>query len=417
MLSRALDRIVRLESGRVLATLIRTFGEFELAEDALQDAIERALERWPRDGLPESPAAWLTTTAKRKALDRLRHRAIVRRTEPELVDLMRRLRTDEGRPDVDDAWALPDERLRLIFTCCHPALAFEARVALTLRTLGGLSTPEIARAFLVPEATLAQRLVRAKRKIREARIPYEVPGASQLPERLDAVLAVLYFVFNEGYLASSGPDGMRRELCREGIRLAMTLLELMPGEAEVEGLLALMLLHDSRRDARFDGEGQLVELDRQDRAAWDRSQIERGLELVTTALRRRSLGPYQVQAAIAAVHAEAERPEATDWPQIMALYEILYRLAPSDMVALNRIIARSMVRGPEVGLRELDAMPEASRERLRESWDLTRADLLARLGRVAEADAALARADQQVGNEGVRAFIARKRAALVEGST
>lgn len=410
MLSRALDGIVRQESGRVLATLIRVLGEFELAEDALQDAIESALQRWPKDGLPRNPGAWLTTTAKRKALDRLRHRAIVQKSEPALAEL-HELQTPPREEAFEEASVFADERLKLIFTCCHPALAFETRVALTLRTLGGLSTVEIARAFLVEEAAVAQRLVRAKRKIRQSGIPYQVPNADQLAERLDAVLAVLYFVFNEGYLASAGRESTRPDLCREAIRLARVLHELLPGEAEARGLLALMLLHDSRRTARFDGDGRLIELEHQDRAKWDGAQSAAGIELVTSALRMKSVGPYQVQAAIAAVHAEAEQPTATDWPQIAALYDILWVLAPSDMVALNRIIARSMVLGPAAGLAQLEALPEPSRRRLRENVDLARADFMARLGRFSEADAALARAGERAENEAVRGFITRRRGA------
>jgi RNA polymerase sigma-70 factor (ECF subfamily) len=410
MLNRTLDRIVREESGRVLASLIRLLGDFDRAEDALQDAVASALERWPVDGLPDAPGAWLLTVGRRKGLDRLRHDAVARRQQDHLLAMTKRLREDEGRPDRFDPWGLPDERLRLIFTCCHPALSMEAQVALTLKTLGGLTTLEIARGFLVPESTLSQRLVRAKAKIRDAGIPYQVPSGDQLPERLDAVLAVVYLVFNEGYLASRGP--MRRELSNEAIRLGRLLVSLLPRSPEARGLLALMLLHDSRRSARFDADGALIPLEEQDRSQWDAQLITEGCRLVEVALRMGAVGPYQLQAAVSALHAEAARPEDTDWHQIALLYDLHHRLEPTPVVALNRLIAWSMVRGPEAGLAQLPALRDSTPP---DRYALTEGDWLRRLGRRAEADAAYAIAEREVRNEAVLRFVRRRRRELQTG--
>ncbi len=389
-------------------------GDFDLAEEAVQEAFVRALETWPAQGVPRNPGAWITTTARNRAIDRLRRR----RRLAERTDALGREFGAGIEPDPalaaletagdDDSMPPVDDRLRLIFTCCHPALALEARVALTLRTLGGLTTPEIARAFLVPEPTLAQRLVRARRKIRDAGIPYRVPPAHLLPERLDGVLRVLYLVFNEGHTASTGDALVRRELCVEAIRLARLLRTLMPDEPEVEGLLALMLLHDARRDARTAPDGELVLLDDQDRTRWDHAEIDEGRALVEQALAARRPGPYQVQAAIAAVHDDAETPGDTDWPQVVLLYRELLALAPSPVVELNLAVAVAMRDGPAVGLAMTDAL--AADGRLDEYVYLhaTRADLLRRLGRHTEAAAAYGRAHGLATNATERRFLERR---------
>ena len=397
----------REEWGQVVATLIRVTGDWDLAEECAQDAFTQALDRWRRDGIPRRPGAWLTTTARNRALDVLRREAVGAAKLREVAVLGR----DEGPydPEYDgDDSGVEDDRLRLLFTCCHPALPIEARVALTLRTLAGLTTPEIARAFLVPEATMAQRLVRAKKKIRNAGIPYRVPPAHLLPERTTGVLGVVYLLFNEGYAATSGSDLVRTNLCAEAIRLARVLARLMPDEPEVLGLLALLLLHDARRDTRVDTDGELVTLEDQDRTAWDRSEIDEGAALLETALRRGRPGPYQIQAAIAACHTTAPTAADTDWADIAALYGELQRFVPSAVVRLNRAVAIGMAQHPDAGL-ELVAELERSGE-LADYHLLpaTRADLLRRSGRTAEAAGAYGRALELVENDAERRFLERR---------
>ena len=410
------DRLFREESGRAVATLIRLTGDFDLAEEAVQDAFLVALERWPRDGLPANPGAWITTTARNRAIDRLRR---ARRLAEKQATIRRQAEIEADlaavEPEAEDEMSpIADDRLRLIFTCCHPALPVEAQVALTLRTLGGLTTPEIARAFLVPEPTLAQRLVRAKKKIRDAGIPYRVPPDHLLPERLEAVFRVLYLVFNEGYVASSGDALIRRELCAEAIRLGRVLVELMPDEPEALGILALMLLHDARREARVGARGELVLLEDQDRARWDRARIDEGSGLVERALRMRRPGPYQIQAAIAAVHDEAGSSADTDWVQIALLYDRLVELDPSPVVELNRAVAVAMVDGPARGLALIAGIEAGGELAEYHLLHAARADLLRRLDRPTEASAAYRRALDLVGNEAERAFLAG-RLAEVDG--
>ncbi|HYO43953.1 MAG TPA: RNA polymerase sigma factor [Candidatus Limnocylindrales bacterium] len=405
-------RVFREEHGRALATLIRVLGDFDLAEEAVADAYVTALERWPEDGVPANPGAWITTTARNRAIDRVR-RARVFAEKAALVarDVAFDAAARHGAlvaATEDEMHPIPDDQLRLIFTCCHPALAPEAAVALTLRTLGGLTTPEIARAFLVPESTLAQRLVRAKKKIREAGIAYEVPGPERLAGRLDSVLRVLYLVFNEGYSASSGEALIRQDLCAEAIRLARILAGQLPTEPEATGLLALMLLTDARRAAREGPRGELVRLEDQDRGLWDAARIAEGSALVEAALRAGRVGPYQLQAAIAAVHDEAAVAAETDWPQILGLYGVMARVAPSPVVDLNRAVALAQVAGPEVGLAAVDALagdPALAGYRFLHA---TRADFLRRLGRWGEAAEAYERALALAPNQPERDFLERR---------
>lgn len=403
-----IESVFRNESGRIIAGLIRVSQSFDLAEEAMQDALAAALVTWPAKGLPDNPAAWITAAAHRKLIDYARRERTRHDKEGQLQYEIESRSSAPLSPLVAMNIPTEDDRLRLIFTCCHPALNEEARIALTLRTLGGLTTSEIARAFLVPEATLAQRLVRAQRKIQQAKIPYEVPSADRLPERLRSVQAVIYLIFNEGYAASSGSSLVRRELCAEAIRLARILAEMMRDNPENMGLLALMLLHDSRRDTRSDAEGQLVTLEEQDRSRWHRDQIAEGIRLVERALGRRSFGPYQLQAAIAAVHAEAETAAATDWKQIAALYGVLGAMQPSPIVALNHAAAVAMAFGLERGLELIDGLGAVGELDHYYLYHAARADLLRRMRRSGEASESYKRALALATNEVERHFLGRR---------
>jgi RNA polymerase sigma-70 factor, ECF subfamily len=407
MVNDLVDSLYRTESRRVLATLIRLLGDFDLAEEALQDAFIAAVERWPRDGVPDNPRAWLVSAGRFRAIDTLRRRARAEAGLAELAALADRLDTGGDVAEADVA----DDRLRLIFTCCHPALRPDARVALTLREVCGLTTEEIARAFLTPPPTVAQRIVRAKAKIRDARVPYDVPGREDLPARLDTVLHVVYLVFNEGYYASSGGSLIRHELSSEAIRLGRLIVELLP-EPEAIGLLALMLLHDSRKAARIAANGELVLLEDQDRARWDRAEIAEGLALVPRALSSGRPGPFAVQAAIAAVHAEAPVAAATDWAQIVGLYNVLADVDPSPVIALNRAAAVAMRDGPAAGLALIDGLLARGELADYAFAHSARAELCRRIGRIEDARASYTRALALAQQETERRFLQRRLDAL-----
>ena len=407
MLTRAIDELVRREGPQVLAGLIRWSGDFDLAEEAFQVACAQALEAWPRRGLPRRPGAWLTTVARRRAVDLMWRRRPDVPLEPGLLEA---LAADES--ESDSAPEVEDDRLRLLFTVCHPALAPAAQIGLALRTLCELTTAEIARAYLEPEPTTAQRLVRAKRKIAEARIPYEVPAADRLAERLEGVLSTIYLVFNEGFSATEGEFWIRADLCAEAIRLGRLVVELLPGEAEAEGLLALMLLHDARRAARTAIDGTVVPLEEQDRTVWDRALIDEGTRVLDVAVARGRPGPYQMQAAIAALHARAVRPEETDWQQIVALYGALLRTTPGPIVELNAAAAVAMAHGPEAGLAWMERLERSGALAGYHLLPAAQADLLRRLGRSDEARAAYERALALVRHPAERRFLERRRGEL-----
>ncbi len=416
----ALERVFREESGTVLAALIARLRDFDLAEEAFADAMATAMERWPREGLPDNPAAWLTTTAQRRAIDRLRHRRVrVDKRDGLLEAELSRRESGGSAEEAVDVAHVPDERLRLLFTCCHPALSPDARVALTLKTLGGLSTLEVARAFLATEDTMTRRLSRAKRKIRDAAIPYEVPSARELPERIQALLGVIYLIFNQGYTAAQSASGERRALCREAIRLARVLASLLPDEPEVQGLLALLLLHDARREARVGEDGTMVPLEEQDASCWDWLQIAEGRHALDAAAALGRTGPYQVQAAISAVHAEAAergREASWRWARIARLYEVLQEMHPTPVVVLNRAVALGRAAGPEAGLALLEAqLGEERSARLLEDYQpfhAARADLLRRAGQRSEAARAYRRAIELAEGSAERRFLQAQLATL-----
>jgi RNA polymerase sigma-70 factor (ECF subfamily) len=412
MLTRAIDELVRREGPQVLAGLIRWSGDFDLAEEAFQVACAQALEAWPRQGLPRRPGAWLTTVARRRAVDLLRRRRPDVPLEPGMLDLLGGSGTHGAEAVEQELPEVEDDRLRLLFTVCHPALAPAAQVALALRTLCGLTTSEIARAHLEPEATTAQRLVRAKRKIAEAGIPFEVPAADRLAERLDGVLSTIYLVFNEGFSATEGESWIRPDLCAEAIRLGRLVVELLPETAEAEGLLALMLLHDARRPARTAADGTLVPLEEQDRGRWDRALIAEGTSVLDRAVARGQPGPYQLQGAIAALHAHAARPEDTDWPQIAALYGALLRTTPGPIVELNAAAAVAMAHGAEAGLAWMERLDRSGALDGYHLLPASQADLLRRLGRTEEARAAYGRALALVRHPAERRFLERRLAEL-----
>jgi RNA polymerase sigma-70 factor (ECF subfamily) len=400
-----IETTFRQEHGKVLAVLIAKLGDFALAEDALQDALIAALEQWKQDGVPRNPGAWITTIAKRKALDRIRRDSNFTRKQQVILDSLKGDEDDEE----EEMETIPDERLKLMFTCCHPSLNLDAQVALTLHTLGGLSTHEIARAFLVPPTTMAQRLARARTKIRDAGIPYRVPPAELLPQRLDALLTVIYLLFNEGYVATSGDMLIRHELCSEAIRLCRILVELLPDKpisAEARGVLALMLLHDSRRDARVNGNGELVVLEDQDRAKWDHDRINEGTAILDYALRLLNPGPYQVQAAISAVHARVETAQKTDWAQIVELYQTLFQMTASPVVEVNRAVAMAMAGNPQAGLRILDRLKLEMEEFF--PFHVAHADLLRRTNQREAAADAYERALELCQNNLEHAYLRRK---------
>ena len=404
-----LEKLHREESGKVLATLIRLLGDFDLAEEALQEAYTVALQKWPEEGTPENPRAWLISTARHKAIDRLRR---VRNFADKQEEIAWTAETSVAPVDAASENVFPDDQLRLIFTCCHPSLAVEAQVALTLRTICGLTTEEISRAFVIPVSSLAQRLVRAKRKIREANIPYVVPVREELAERVDAVLLVVYLIFNEGYLASAGDALVRHELCSEAIRLARLLCGLLPKEPEMRALLALLLLQDSRRDARMSSEGELVLLEEQDRGRWDRKEITEGTRLLETALRAGARGIYALQASVAALHANARRPSETDWKQVAGLYEMMLGMNPSPVIAVNRAVAVAMAEGAEAGLALLDELERGGELAEFHLLPAARADLLRRLRRMDEARVAYEQALRLATNDVERRFL-RKRLAEI----
>ncbi len=399
------ERVYRNERASIVAGLIRLCGDFSLAEDVVQDAFSKALEAWEGEGVPANPAGWVATTARRRAIDQIRRAHRFAEKQQVLA------RLEEAEADLrDDGVRLPgedgphDDRLRLLFTCCHPALSVEAQIALTLKVVGGLTTREIARAFLVADTTMGQRLVRAKKKIRDARIPFRVPAGPALEARLGAALAVLYLVFNEGYAGTESAGLVRSDLCEEAIRLARLVVELMPEEPEATGLLALMLLHHSRRETRLE-EGRLVLLEEQDRRRWDQDAIGEGVDLVERALKRGRVGPYQIQAAIAALHARADTPEATDWEQIAALYSVLKRMVPTPVIRLNHAVAVAMARGPEVGLRRLEALAREGELDRYHLFHAARANLLVRAHRESDALAAYKEALKVCSNDVERRFL------------